>query len=271
MLTPALGPGPRVLIWSWGSSRATSRSVHLPAPRPASTSGSLTPAPAFSEPFGVSAGVPGETRSSGRPRGCGTGCHRSSANQGRRPGAPCHPRPFCTPSVSWFRTWGQSPLPCTAQAASPLLRRFAGRARHPGPCGRGRWAQCAHSGRASRGQARAGCGVISHAERALRPGPGDGALAGCGGPERPALKQAAVIPTWAARWVPVSRLSGPGRERSRGRTCRPIPTTPALPRARTTPAAIDSGWGGCCQWPLSHCRPRVTGSGLGVAGDLSRC
>lgn len=69
VFTPALGPGPRVLIWSWGSSRATSRSVHLPAPRPASTSGSLTPAPAFSEPFGVSAGVPGETRSSGRPRG----------------------------------------------------------------------------------------------------------------------------------------------------------------------------------------------------------
>lgn len=40
--------------------------------------------------------------------------------------------------------------------------------------------------------------------------------------------------------------------------------------SRTTPAAIDPGWGGRCQWPLSHCRPRVTGSGLGVAGDLSR-
>ena len=89
------GPRALVLIWSRGGSQASSPSVPLPVPRLASTSWSLTPAPApaFPGPFGVSAGVPGEARSNGRRRECGRGCRRS-----RKPGAPCHPRSFCAPS-----------------------------------------------------------------------------------------------------------------------------------------------------------------------------
>lgn len=185
--------------------------MSLPVPRLASTSGSLTPAPApaFPGPFGVSAGVPGEARSGGRRRECGRGCRRSSANWTRKPGAPCHPRPFCAPSVSGFRIWGR---PFTAQPASP--QRGAGRAPHAWPCRLGRWAPVparnTHLSRSVTGWVR----VIPCKPRVCRLGPGDGALAGRGGPERPALKQVTVIPRWAARWIPLSRQSAPGRART---------------------------------------------------------
>ena len=71
--------------------------------------------------------------------------------------------------------------------------------------------------------------VIPRKRRVRRLGPGDGALAGRGGPERPALKRATVIPGWAARWIPLSRLKCPGSgEESAigGRTCQPHPNPP---------------------------------------------
>lgn len=73
--------------------------------------------------------------------------------------------------------------------------------------------------------------VIPCKQRVWRLGPGDGALAGRGGPERPALKQATVIPRWAARWIPLSRQSAPGRARTGRVGAAPVSPTLTLHRA----------------------------------------
>lgn len=120
-----------------------------------------------------------------------------------------------------------------------------------------------------------------------RPSPPGGELDGLS--QEMALWPAAAAPSAQLRGRPVSFPGGPpggscygGQVPGAGRRVRAAPVCPAPPRPQLScprppqrpegpPVAADLGWGGRCQWPLSHCCPRVTGSGWGVACDLSQC
>lgn len=137
-------PGPPVLIW-FGV---------VPGPHILSCpSRCLGLEPAFPAPFGDRASLPRRDafpRDGVAPGGKSSGQPPNSANWGQRPGTPClsrskrqlcHLRPFCTPTVSGFQTWRQSPLLSTTRPPRLLHPSGAGPehgSRSPGGGGGGR-------------------------------------------------------------------------------------------------------------------------------------
>lgn len=181
-----------------------------------------------------------------RPGARGRACARSRANWGRKLGAPLRPgaggRGSRGGSCRWLLSdLAQEPLP-SAHPASPLPRApEAARCRPMVPSLR-----VGH--RRKRGH--------PQEQRAWRPRPGNGAPAH--------LRRSRCRSQMGRQVGPASR---------RGERGDPAAVAdPALPAPRGTRSHGPAQEGaGRRRASLSHRSPRVTGSGLGVAGDLSQC
>lgn len=211
-------------------------------------------------------GWPGEKSSGQSP---------SSANWGQRPGTPClsrsmrqpcHPRPFCNPTVSWFQTWRQSPLP----SPTPPLHLY------PSGVWPGQGTRSPGDGRGGRSAGTQQAPLLAWHRLEAGHYPKRQRAGGPGQEVAPRPASAPGVPSSEAG--PLSFPGGPpggsryrgwalGPEEESGRTCLPRPTPQGAPAG---PPGSGEALGAAC-WPLSHRRQRVTQSGLGVAGDLSQC